>query len=118
MTPLNLTKATKIKRLVFRCTWPNVQWVTTALQTVESKNLHRITVRPDANTPVYTFTEQVRQQWQDLDHLLVQFRTSNSIHSKIVYETGDSRKDIRDHVPSLLLVLTRRGLIDLVKYDH
>ena len=86
-----------------------------ALQTVESENLLRITVRPDADTFVRTIKEPVRQQWRDLDRLLVQFWTSHSIRPKITFEAGARRKDIRDYAPNLLPELTRRGLVDLVE---
>jgi len=89
-----------------------VQWVTEALQTVESENLRRITLRPDSSC----FTEPEGQQWHDLDRLLVQFWTSHSIRPEILYKAREGREDIRDYVTSLLPELTGRGLVDLVEY--
>ena len=115
----NLSTATKLKQLVFQCRQSNVQWIAEALQTVESKNLERITVRPDSYFFPYNITEPDRRQWHTLDRLLVQFWTSHSIRPKVTYEAGAvaTRKDIRDHAPSLLPELSRRGLVDLVEYE-
>jgi hypothetical protein len=111
---LDFSKATKLKELVFYCGEPNVQRITMALQTVQSKNLQQITICPYGSweNPV---EEDVRQEWQDLDHLLVQFWTSCSIRPRIIY--GDY---LRALVPNLLPELTRRGLVDLVEhlYQH
>ena len=89
-----------------------------ALQTVDSKNLRWITVRPDADTFVRTIKEPVRHQWQDLDQLLVRFWTSHSIRPIITYGAGARRKDMRDYASSLLPELSRRGLVDLVECDR
>jgi len=67
---LDLSKATKIKDLRFRWKRLSVQWITTTLRTIESKNLRHITIHP---TSAGTIEEAVRQEWQDLDRLLVQF---------------------------------------------
>ena len=117
-TSFDLSTATKLKHLVFQCARPNVQWVTTALQSVKSKGLERITVRPDADTFVRTIKEPVHQQWHDLDRQLVDFWTSHSIRPKVTYEAGARRKDMRDCTQSLLPELTRRGLVDLVECDR
>jgi len=95
-----------------------VQWVTEALQTIKSKNLQRITVRPVPGAFLHTIEEPVRQQWHDLDRLLVQFWASHSIRPKVTYEAGMRKKDIRDYTPTLLPELTKRGLVDLVEYKR
>ena len=114
----DISTATKLKHLVFQCGRPNVQWVIETLQTVESKSLQRITVRPDADTLAHHITEPARQRWHDLDRLLVQFWTSHSIRPIVTYEAGARRKDMRDHAPSLLPELTRRGIVDLAEYKN
>ena len=113
MISVDLSAATKLKHLAFRCVRPNVQWVTKALQTVESEDLRLITFRPGPDT-FLQLPESIRQQWQDLDRLLVQFWTSHSIRTKVTYQARGRGDDLTDHLPSLLPELTRRGLVDLV----
>jgi len=109
MPSFNLSTATKLKYLVLRFGRPNVQWITATLQTIESKNLQGIALQFGANAFKHTTTEAIRQQWHDLDHLLVQFWTSR----EITCGAGVTRKDLRDYASSLLPELTRRGLIDV-----
>ena len=111
----DFSKATKLKELVFRCGEPNVQRIVMALQTVQSKRLQQITIHPHGAFAI-PVKEAVRQEWQDLDHLLVQFWTSRSIRPKITYEAGTGGDNLRAYVPNLLPELTRRGLVDLVEY--
>ena len=114
-TPLGLSAATKLKDSVFQSPWESVQWIIRALQTVKSKNLRSITLRPSSAASVNTTVERVRREWQELDHLLVQCWTSHSIRPRIMYQPVEGRKDMRDYSPSLLPELTRRGLVDLVE---
>jgi hypothetical protein len=126
--PLDLSRATNLKDLSFTCGGSDIQRVTMALQTVQSKNLQQITIYPcktfgdlqqiythPYGTPGNPVDEAVLQQWQDLDRLLVQFWTSHSIRPKITYEVGKGQKDWGALVPRLLPELTRRGLYDLVE---
>jgi len=85
------------------------------LQTVDSKNLKSITIKPH-DPPPETIEEDVYQEWQDLDRVLVQFWTSHSIRPRVVYmpRLGEG-KDLGVDVPILLPELTKRGLVDLVK---
>ena len=110
--PLDLYKATELKDLALRCRRPNVQWITTALQTVQSENLQRITIHPCHATSASRIKEAVHREWQDLDHLLVQFWTSRSICPKIMYVTGSG---LGRYASSLLPDLTRREAVGLVK---
>jgi len=112
MRSLNLSKASKLKRLEFPLAKPGVQWITTTLRTIDSKNLQYICINSNNNIP-RRISEAVRQEWQDLDHLLVQFWTSHSIRPRLVYVAGKGEKNLRDKLPALLPELTRRGLVDL-----
>ena len=87
-----------------------------ALQTVESKNLRRITIRFYAITTQEPVEETVPQEWLDLDRLLVRFWTSHSIRPRLMYGSDEGQKDIENHTRCLLPELTRRGLVDLVEY--
>jgi hypothetical protein len=109
--PLDLSKAVKLKELLFRCGKLNLPRITMALQTVQSKNLQQITINP-YGTFVNPIGATDPQEWQDLDRLLVQFWTSHSIRPKIVYQAG---KGLNDLVPSLLPELMGRGAVYLVE---
>ena len=81
------------------------------LQTVKSKNLRQITISQDAGLhDAASVGEELFPEWQDLDHLLVQFWTSHSIRPKLV----DGKKHLKDLTPTLFPELTRRGLLDIV----
>jgi hypothetical protein len=111
---LDLSKVNKLEDLLFRCGGWNVQQITMALQTVQSKHLQKVTIHPGvafANRILGT----VHQEWQDLDHLLVQFWNSHSIRPKFTYEADKEGDDLRAFAPSLLPELTRRGIVDLVE---
>ena len=115
---LDLSVATKLRDLAFQCTGANVRWVTIALQTVESKDLQRITLWPDISTSVDAVEGTVCEEWQNLDRLLVRFWTSHSIRPQVIHSPISGVKDISDHASSLLPELTRRGLVDIVRFYH
>ena len=116
MTLFDLSTATKLKHLVFQCNQPNVQWITMALQTVDSEDLRQITLRPDSYTFRYTIEETVYREWEDLDRLLVQFGTSRSTRPKIVFEMELDERDLIQYALRLLPELAERGLVDTVEY--
>jgi hypothetical protein len=119
MPPLDLSRATKLKDVGFRCGRSTIRWITTALESIQSKNLQQITATIH---PLATFgnpiEDTVRQEWQDLDRLLVQFWTSRSIRPKFTHETERGENGFRGLAPSLLPELMRRGLVDLVERDR
>jgi len=114
--PLDLSKATKLKHLMFLCRGLKIQPTITALRTVESKSLQRITIHPHTAT-IQDPIEEVAQGWQDLDRLLVQFWTSRSVRPQLLYGHDKGGQDLRDRAPSLLPELTRRGLVEVVEHS-
>jgi len=118
MTSFDLSRATKLKYLVFQCNQPNVQWVTMALQTANSKDVQQITLRPDHYAFRHSIHETVYQEREDLDRLLVQFRTSRSIRPKIVYEMEVDEEDLTRYALNLLPELTVRGLVDTFVFSR
>ena len=114
-TPLDLSMATKLKDLTFQCSGSDVRWVTITLQTAKSKDLQRITLRPDAITSMNMIYGRAYEKWQDLNRLLVQFWTLYLICLQVMYGSGTGEKDTRDRTLHLLLKLTRGRLVDLVE---
>ena len=111
---LDLSTATKLNALVFRCTWQNVQWITMALRTVESKDLQQIVLRPRVTTFANTVPELIHREWQDLDRMLLQFWFSHSIRPKVARGMEVLGASLRDCKLGLMPELSARGLIDLV----
>jgi len=109
---LDLSIAAKLKYLGFLRKGSSVRWISTTLQTVKSKSFQRISI---FQFDPITVEESVCQEWRDLDRLLVRFWTSHSIRPQVVYIAWPGQKDLKDHAPSLLPELTRRGLVDLVE---
>lgn len=109
--PFDLSNTPNLKDVEFTCNSPNVRWVTEALLTADTNNLqsvtlvlsHRIVLRA-------VLLEEVYQGWSDLDNLLAQFSTSNSLRPKVAFQ---SRGGWEGCVARLLPESTRRGILDL-----
>ena len=101
------------KSLKFLWERSSIWWITTTLQTVKSKNLQDITTYLNSTLQA-TIGEEVHLEWQNLDQLLVQFWNTYLICPHVVNVVRNGGKDIRDCVLSLLLELTKRGLVNLV----
>ncbi|KAF9645274.1 hypothetical protein BDM02DRAFT_3205327 [Thelephora ganbajun] len=119
---VDLSKATKLRDVVFRPASLNIAWITMVLQNVspEHRNLQRISIYLRYNL-VLAATEpdamqDVGGQWLDLDHLLVQFWESRSIRTKLVCSAPEEElQDMREHIGRLLPEVMGRGIIDLVE---
>ena len=96
-------------------TCSGLPWRSGRLRTVESISLQRIALWPCATTFVRTVPEAVRQEWREIDRLLVQFWFSRSIRPKVTrgMEVLEGSRS-RDHELRLMPKLARRGLVDLV----
>jgi hypothetical protein len=121
--PIDLSKATKLKDVVFQPNSWRVEWIATTLQTITPKHrdLQQISIRvapqstiviagPGANGEP-TIGEPIRGRCLGLDHLLVQLWVSHSIRPKVMY-TG---KDMRGYIGRLLPEIAERGIVDLVE---
>ena len=92
----------------FRFARPSVHWVVTTLRTANIKHLRRITVHWAVDA--HSVQEVDRQEWQDLDDLLVQLWTSHSIVPKIVYTEVPELLCTAETVQVLLPELVSRGV--------
>ena len=123
--PIDLSKATKLKDVVFQPISQSVGWVAATLETIpKHRDLREISIY----LPYYVTTtgggaDVMRviggenwEQWLDLDRLLVQFWESSLIRPKVVRLTQmEGTWDARDSVGyrCLLPEITKRGIIDL-----
>ena len=128
--PVDLSTATKLKNVVFRCGSLSSKWVVKALETItyQHRDLCEISIHlPDMlncalNEDGVTI-ERIEEpnlgtQWLDLDRLLVQFWDSRSIRPKVVHPlTENEKKEMGDWAGHLFPELTKRGIIDLVEYS-
>jgi hypothetical protein len=117
---VDLSKATKLKDVVFRPESKTVEWVTVALKTVTPA--HRDLRQISIHIPYYLTLPRVytnlrqgigkasSEEWLDLDRLLVQLWESRSIRPRFVCMTkGTLGVSIGYYLPEM----TRRGIGDL-----
>ena len=95
----------KLKNVVFGSRG-SLRWINTAIESIKSKDLHRVIVRSSHILVNY-------REWEDLDHLLTQLWTSRSIRPTIMFK-GDK---IIGLVPKFLPELTKNGAVDVFEYD-
>ena len=108
MYSLDRSKATRLKDLSFRCKGLGVCWVA---MTLSSKNLQRVTIKPNVSTFADGIGETIYWEWLDLDCMLVQLFTSFSIRPQVTCERVLRGEDISHSSPRLLPEATRRGLV-------
>ena len=88
---INLSKATKLKDIVFRCKELSSEWINTTLRTIapEHRNLQQISIYIPCISSYWSDHSIVSvslplQQWSNLDRLLVQFWEFRSTRSRAV----------------------------------
>jgi len=113
----NLSKATKLRSVVFRPTWQTVEWITVALQTItpQHRDLRQISIyAPYHSTPydaeiMQSLEEATYRQWLDLDRLLVQLWESRSIRPRVGCQ-GEKCQNTESIIGHLLPEITKRGI--------
>ena len=113
--PIDLSKVLRLKDVQFDWTTLNVQWITLTLETAKSKNLRQIRLHSSVEF-VKSIGEEIRQEWRDLDRLLVQLWTSHSIRPKFTFSGRVESDNLKKVVPSLLPELTSKGAADVIVY--
>jgi len=110
---IDLSKATKLRNVVFRPKSMSVKWITTGFRITipELPELGQISIRVPYNLGIFDFKKfNVSGGWPDLDRLLVQFRESRCTRPKVIcMALLGGRRDIKDFLEHLLPELTRRG---------
>ena len=113
---IDLSRATRLKDIVFWCKTLNPQWITLALQTVTSN--HRDLQKIIIHFPfVFTFGETGYREWLDLDRVLVRLSESRSARLEARHNSvmENEKKDVIRCMGCLLPERTKRGF-DLVEY--
>ena len=114
----DLSKAIKLKDVVFNYRRSSIQWVTTTIKTIKSKNLQQIVIFSDTWNAILGQVREaaVRQEWQDLDYLLLNLWTSHSVRPVLMYRREHGADNARGAAQMLLPDMTRRGIIYVDSY--
>ena len=126
-SPIDLSKATRLRDVHFDGGDLNAHWIIMALQTITSRHrdLRRITLYvcgytfSDAGAHVRDmFGETLYKQWLDLDRLLLQLWELHSVRPKVTYGVvpENHEKDVIDCVSYLLPETTKKGIVDLANH--
>ena len=119
--PIDLSKVTKLEGVVFHLGSWSVKWVIGALRIVtpEHPNL-QITIGVPYHLTPSTIGADAKQtvgegsfgQWPELDRLLVQFRESRSIRSKVICMTlNEGTPGTKEFMECLLPVSAMMGIL-------
>jgi len=119
--PIDLSRAAKLKDVVFQCAILRSGWVIRAPETIAFQ--HRNLQQTPTHTPralSYTLREngvaELIEGGPNLDRLLVRFWDSYSIRPKVIYPRKNNvKRTTRDWVGDLLPEITKRGIIDIVE---
>ena len=118
---IDLSKATKLRDVVFRPRWAGVEWITTAFETIpKHRELQKISIGfPQFITSFgLDIIERAPgyREWMDLDRRLVQFWESRPTGPKVISTAWvGPKEEVRGYAEFLLPELTRRGAIDLAE---
>ena len=119
---VDLSKAMKLKEVLFTCKFPGIEWVTATLETATKlQDLQRISIYVRSIVTRITLAngeEQTHTPWSDLDPLLIQFWESHSIRTKVSYPPQDPEDEGRGGASwykHMLPESSERGVINLVE---
>ena len=112
---IDLSKTTKLKDVSFHFQYLTVAWVASTLKTITSghRNLREVSIKGCAPANAATVGDEMRREWVDLEHTLIQLWESHGICAKVQYY---SRKGEESHelMRDLLPEATKRGTVELV----
>jgi len=125
LDPIDLSKATKLKDLIFRLKAMGPGRIIAMLETItpEHRDLRQVSIHlPFKRIPpigdVQSYLEDhIYEMWLQLDRLLVQFWELRSIRPKVVVidSSRGSTQELKDQIGCLFPEITARGIIDLVE---
>ncbi|KAF9789320.1 hypothetical protein BJ322DRAFT_1105182 [Thelephora terrestris] len=119
---INLSKAIRLKEVIFVLEETEDVWTTVALKTITSKHTQfkKVSIFIPVVDPALLgeaigfFGKTFLDRWMDFDRVLVQLWESHAIHTQAIYLTEQQEKEARDFIGSLLPEMTRRGIVKMV----
>ena len=113
----DLSKARRLKEVVFRLGVLNDVWITLALKTItpDHRNLHQISIY----IPTYSFLNtsqslgEIYSHWVDLDCFLIKMQDLNTIHTRVMHG-AEGGEDVYECTEMLLPDMMKRRMIELV----
>ena len=116
-TPLDLSNAKQLREVEFICEKSDVRWITEVLRTAEARNLKCISVVMSHFVALHALRlDAVDLGWSNLDRLLVEFWTLNSLRLRVRCRSRDGWRDPEGDVARLLPESMRRGIVDLAEH--
>lgn len=119
----DLSKAVKLRDVVFRPEKLRIGSITTALQTITPKHqdLQQISIYVHFDSTLtktgadvrQTVGEQILGEWLDLDRLLAQLWESRSIRLKVISTARNEGQGMKNCIESLLPEITKRDWVSL-----
>ena len=118
----DLSKATKLRDLVFRSGWRTAEWITPTLQTItpEHQELQQISICVPSWLGSYgskikqSLGEAALGRWLDLDRLLLQFWEVHLVLPKVECASMEGQEQIaKDCIGCLFPEVTKSGVVDL-----
>ena len=116
---IDLSKAIKLKDIMFRLRTLDIGWIIIALETITSKHrdFHEISLHLPCNLGNLTVEElNNRMKWPDLDRLLVELSESHAIRTTFVcrkLRTAVGTRGVKDWASFLLPEMMKRAAVDL-----
>ena len=99
---------------MFRCGRPHAEWISRALRTTGPENLQRLSLELPHHTTIEDgMLGTVRQEWLDLDRLLVESWASHPLRL-VIHAPGKGENGLWHYVEMFLPELARGGIVDLV----
>ena len=101
--PLDLSESTKLKDVKFQIGRPRVRWISETLRSARPNTVRQIGLTLYL---IFDPTEDIVQEWHELDHLLVQLWTLHSIVPEVTCQ-----HELGELAPNLFPELTSRGAV-------
>jgi hypothetical protein len=113
--PVNFSKATKLKEIMFKFHRRHTAWVVSTLKTITSdhRDLQHILIYfPFSARDMVD--EDTYNQWRDLDRILVQLWESHAIRVNPIFDAGEEKREgVSEWVGALLPEANKRGMIGM-----
>lgn len=116
LASIDLSKLPMLSDLVLRSGGVCILWIIIALKSITPNNRHlRISIHTGISfrRPA---GEEIRNQWLDLDHVLIQLSESNAAKIRLLPDSVGMGEEACECIEQLLPETARRGMAEIVRY--